>query len=644
MGKIKSAFIAAVCISLSSFHLYTAGWGEFMAMIQRGIPLMIACCLIISIHPLKKKSLSPSHPVNRWILPALDLLFILGALASIGYMVIFAMDLADRIGIVYPRDKVITVVGIICLLEATRRSGNMALSIISFVFIVYVFVGPYLPGLLYHEGFEFSRFARMLWLSTEGVFGLILATMVSVIYIFILLASFMRETGAGTYIIDFAFAVTGRLKGGPALSAVVASGMFGTVSGSPVANVVGTGTFTIPLMKKSGFAPHFAGAVEAVASCGGYLMPPIMGAGAFIMAELTGIPYIRIALVALIPALFYYFSLYTNIYLHASMKGMKGMPASELPRMGKVILQGGHIFVPLPILLYSLITGYSPEKSGFFAIASLFFLSFLRQYTRLSPSKLLRALEDGARKSLGIMVACASMGIIIAVVNLTGLGVNISLGIETLAGANLFICLVLIMIAAIIFGMGVAPTATYIMLIIMLGSVLKDLGLSVFAAHFFILYFASLAPITPPVALASYTAAGIASADPWRTGWQGIALGLAGFCTPFLFVYYPPLLLEGALHETIFLFLLFCFGLLAMNISLVGYLIKPISRVERFLLLCSAIGIFLPSAFGTWAGAALASGVIAKNVLLARRLPLHPVLVKTSSRDEVMDSKGENSK
>ncbi len=619
MGKIKAIFISSVCVFLSLFHVYTAGWGQFMAMLQRGLPLLISCFLIFNIYPLKRKSLPPDHTVNRWVLPAFDWLFILGALISIGYVIVFRMDLADRIGIVYTRDKVITVLGVICLMEATRRSGNLALSIISLLGIFYVFVGPYLPGLLYHEGFTFSRFSRLLWLSNEGVFGLVLAIMVTVIYIFILLASFLRETGAGTYIIDLAFAVTGRLKGGPALSAVVASSMFGTVSGSPVANVVGTGTFTIPLMKKSGFPPHFAGAVEAVASCGGYLMPPIMGAAAFIMAELTGIPYIRIALIAIIPALFYYISLFSNIYLHSSKMGMQGLPAADLPKIRNVIFQGGHIFLPLPILLYALISGYTPEKSGFYAIVSLFFLSFLRRSTRLSLVRTLRALEDGGRKCLGIMTACASMGIIIAVVNLTGLGVNISLAIEMMAGGHLFLCLLLIMAAAILIGMGVAPVATYILLIIMLGPVLTSMGLSIFAAHLFIIYFASLAPITPPVALASYAGAGIASADPMRTGYQGILLGLAGFWTPYLFVYYPPLLLDGSLGETLYFFILFCFGLLVMNFALVGYLTRKLLTVERFVLFGSAIGIFLPFTTFTWVGVGLAISLIAKNVLSGRK-------------------------
>jgi len=588
MGKNKSFIISSFCVFLSLFHFYTAGWGQFMAMVQRGLPLLIACYLIFSIHPLQKKSLPPHHPVNRWVFPAIDWLFILGALVSIGYVIVFRMDLADRIGIVYPRDKVITAMGVICLMEATRRSGNLALSIISSLAILYVFVGPYLPGLLYHEGFKFSRFSRLLWLSNEGVFGLVLAIMVTVIYIFILLASFLRETGAGTYIIDLAFSITGRLKGGPALSAVVASSMFGTVSGSPVANVVGTGTFTIPLMKKSGFPPHFAGSVEAVASCGGYLMPPIMGAAAFIMAELTGIPYIRIALVAIIPALFYYISLFFNIYLHSSKMGMQGIPANKLPKMGAVILRGGHIFLPLPILMYALITGYTPEKSGFYAIVSLFFLSFLRKSTRLNLVKTLRALEDGARKS-------------------------------------------------ILIGMGVAPVATYILLIIMLGPVLQSMGLSIFAAHFFILYFASLAPITPPVALASYAGAGIASADPMRTGWQGLLLGLAGFWTPYLFVYYPSLLLDGSFGETIYFFFLFCFGLLIMNISLVGYLNRNISMIERFVLSGSVIGIFLPFTIGTWVGVGLAIVLIAKNVLLGRSSATDRI----PGREEVIET-GEN--
>jgi TRAP transporter 4TM/12TM fusion protein len=577
------------------------------------------CLVILLLFPFGgRKGEKYSHKAFMLI----DGLLFVGSLLSIGYFILFYPQIAERMGLTTTWDIVFSVIGIICVLEVTRRTTGYALVIISSVGLVYVFIGPYLPGFLHHQGFGLERLARMEWTSLTGVFGIIMGVMVTVIYIYILLAAFLRVSGAGDYIIDFALAITGRLKGGPALSAVVASTLFGMFSGSAVANVLGTGTFTIPLMKKTGFSPKMAGAVEAASSTGGYLMPPIMGTAAFVMAEFTGIPYLRIALVGLIPSLIYYISLFAGVYLYAAKMGAKAVDPGELPDLRKVFFGGFHVFLTFPVIVAALVMGYSPGRAGFIAIVFLIVVGLFRKATRMNIRKFLLALQDGAEKSLPIITACASIGIIVAVVELTGLAINIGWQIELLTGGHLFPCLVMVMILSIIVGMGVTPMATYVLLIVTLGSTLNSLGLPVIVTHFYIIYFATKAAITPPVAMAGYAAAGLAESNPFRTGIEAFKLGIPGFIAPFLFAYYPALLLTGTFFEAIGYFLFALLVTVPLNMANFGYFLLDINNFNRILLIAASalIGLLVISPYLLVVGVFITTYISLMQYIRLRRL------------------------
>jgi len=412
---------------------------------------------------------------------------------------------------------------------------------------------------------------------------------VTIIYIFILFASFLRVSKAGDYIIQFALALTGRFRGGPALSAVLASMLFGSVSGSPVANVVGTGTFTIPLMKKYGFKPTIAGCIEAASSSGGYLMPPIMGAAAFIMAELMGVPYLKIMLAAFIPSFVYYASLFAGVYTYSLKIGAAKMKKDELPKIPEVFKRGMHVFVTLPVLIAMLVIGYTPAKACFYSLAVLVIMCAFQKETRMGIKELYISLKDGAEKSVGIMTACASMGIIIGSMDLTGLGTTLSYAIELFAGKSLLICLGLTMLASVLIGMGVAPVATYIILVVMLGPVLENLGLALLTAHFFILYYSTYAVITPPVALAAYAGAGIADADPFNTGIEAFKLGFPGFVLPFIFAFYPGLLSQQGPVQLVLAFGFSLAILIPLNFANYAYFLTDMNARNRILILVAAV-------------------------------------------------------
>lgn len=618
-SRPTQALISVVLVSLSAMLVYSAAFGQFSVMVQRGGPLMLTLVCIFLLYPLRARS------EGRWLgrfATVVDWVLVFAAIASVGYVIVLHEELAGRMGITTMWDVVAAVAGLTCLLEATRRTTGNALVLISAIFIVYAFVGPYMPDALYHEGFGVQRLARAQWTNLTGVFGTILSAMVTVIFVFILLAEFLRITKAGDYVINLALAFTGRLKGGPALSSIVSSMLFGMVSGSPVANVMGVGTFTIPMMLRSGFQAKVAAGIEAASSAGGYLMPPVMGAAAFIMAELTGIPYLQIALVALIPSILYYSTLFVGVYLYSDKLGARATPRSELPSARQVFKEGLHTFLVVPVLIGSLVAGYTPGRACIFALATLLLLCGIRPSTRVRLSQLVQALRDGAQSTLGITAACAAMGIIIGCIDLTGLGTNISLTIELLAGRSLFLCLVLVALASVVIGMGVAPVATYVMLVVILGPVLGTLGLPVLVAHFFILYYSTYAVITPPVALAAYAAAGIAKSDPFQTGVEAFKLGLSGFLMPFLFVYYPGLLLQGSAWDIVAATVLTMAVLWPLNVVLFGHLFGPVSKTHRIVLLSGALLMLYAAAsvYALIAGLVLMGFVVRGQFMRSRRL------------------------
>jgi TRAP transporter 4TM/12TM fusion protein len=429
-----------------------------------------------------------------------------------------------------------------------------------------------------------------MYLTTEGIFGVPLGVSASYIYLFIFLTAMLEKSGMGQFLLDLAMALMGRYTGGPAKTAVLASGLMGTLSGSAVANVAGTGTFTIPLMKANGYKPHFAGAVEACASSGGQLMPPIMGAAAFIIAEFLGIPYIAVVIAALAPALLYYLGVMMGVHFEAARLGLVGLPKERLPQLKAVLKEGWPLLLPLIVLVYFLgVLQYTPVRSAFYAIVVMFVVSYFKRSTYITPARLVEGIRAAGRNILTVALACAAAGLVIGSINLTGLGLKLSAFIIELSGGNLLLALVLTMIISLVMGMGLPTTAAYIVVGTMAAPALIKMGLPDIAAHLFVFYFAIISAITPPVALAAYAAAGIAKDDPMRIGFTALRLGLAAFIVPFMFAYSPRLVAIGTPAEILWSVFTACVGVVALAAGVIGYCVKPASVFERVLFGAGAI-------------------------------------------------------
>ncbi len=543
-------FVTALAITFSVFQLYTAIFGVLDAMIQRSIHLSFGLCLIFLLYPTSKKwSRTKLHPLDA-------LLSILGVLAPM-YIVLNYQALVGRAGSTTAFDLVAGIIGILLVLEAARRVVGIPMVIVALVFVIYAFIGPYIPGKLAHRGARVDTLVQHLYYTTEGIFGIPLGVSSTFIFLFILFGAYLERTGLGQLFIDLSNAVAGWAAGGPAKVAVLSSALMGTVSGSSVANVVGTGSFTIPMMKKLGYKPEFAGAVEATASTGGQLMPPIMGAAAFLMAEFTGLPYSRIIAGAALPALLYYFGVWSGVHYEAKKLGLKGLSREDLPKFKRIMLDRGHLIIPLVAIVYLLVTGFTPMKAALWAIILSILSSMMRKSTRIKPLEIIKGLEAGARGALGVIAATACAGIIIGVVTLTGLGLKLGSVLVDIANGNLVITLFFTMITSILLGMGVPTTANYVITstiaapaIVMIMAQKAGLDPNLVApanivlpAHMFAFYFGIIADVTPPVALAAFAGAGIAKANPMKTGVNATKLAIAAFLVPYIFVMNPQMLL-----------------------------------------------------------------------------------------------------
>ena len=582
--------LTIVAISMSLFHLYTAGYMVFTAMVQRSIHLCFALTLIFLLYPAMAKS-----PRGR--VPLIDWVFILLSVISCLYISVNWEALSEAVRIAEPTlvDMALGIIATLLVLEATRRTTGMALPIVAIVFVLYGFLGPYMPGILNHPGIPLNQFIGMNYLFSEGIFGVPLGVSATFIIIFIIFGGFLEESGGGKFFIDLACAFFGVVRGGPAKIAIFSSGFFGTISGSAVANVVGTGTFTIPMMKRIGYRPHFAGAVEAVASTGGLIMPPVMGAAAFVMAEIIGVSYVSICLAAAIPAVLYYLSLFVFIDLEAAKTGLRGIPKEEKPQFKEVIREGGHLLIPPALLVYLLaVVQWSPMKAGFYTILATVVMAMMRKNTRLDGRKLVSALRKGATGALQVAAVCACAGIVISIVSITGLGLTFSSVLIQLAHGNLFLLLVLTMIASLILGMGLPATPCYIILAVLAAPAIVEMNISPMAAHLFVFYFGCISAITPPVAVAAYAGAAIAGSDPMRTGYTAWRLGLAAFIVPFMFIYGPPLIMVGTLIEIIQASVTALIGVAFLAASIQGFFLTRLVPVERIFLFAAALLLIKP--------------------------------------------------
>lgn len=587
-GSFWAMVITIIAVAMSLFQLYVAIW-PLEAVKQRAVHLAFALVLVFLLYPSHRKSCKEKPTISDFLLVVLG--------ASIGLYIFFFYDqIALRGGVPVFWDYIMAALAIPVLLEAGRRSIGWELPGLALVFLFYNYFGQYLPDSLGgHSGFSLNRILEHLYLSSEGIFGTALGVSATYIFLFILFGAFLGETGMSKFINDISLAIAGRAPGGPAKVAVFASGLMGTISGSAVANVATTGAFTIPLMKNIGYKPHFAGAVEAVASTGGQVMPPIMGAAAFIMAEFLNIPYSKIMIAGIVPALLYYLGAYVVVHLEAVKTGLKGLPKELIPDWRTVLKEKGHLIVPLFIIIYLIVSGMTPAYAAVIGIIAAIIVSSLRRSTRMSLAGLIHALEFGARGSLGVIMACAVVGFIIGTASLTSLGIKLGDSLLTLANGHLWLGVILAAIVSIILGMGMPTTAVYIVGATMMAPALIKMGAMPLAAHFFVFYFGNISNVTPPVALAAFTGAGIAQASPSKVGWTAVRLALSGFIIPFMFLFNTQLLLQGeqAIDIT-WSVLTAIIGVIALSSGIQGWLQGPLRKWEQGLMIAASLLLIKP--------------------------------------------------
>ena len=587
----KSALVVSVlAVAMACFHFYTAGFGLLIAQTQGAVHLTFALCLTFFLYPMRQNDGTKNK------IPVLDIILGLAAAWTCIYILIFFEDLANRSGLPTYMDLATGLVMILLLLEATRRISNPILSCLAISALLYCFIGALLPDALGgHRGFSFTRIINHMYLGMEGIFGTPTEVSSTFVFMFILFGAVLEKTGIGKFIIDLSLALAGWSTGGPAKVAVLSSGLMGTVSGSSVANVCTTGMFTIPLMKSVGYRPHFAGAVEAVASAGGQIMPPVMGAGAFIMAQFLGVPYTVVVIAAIIPALLYYTAVLLQVHLEAQRLGLVGIPRNRLPSVIALLRARGFLLLPLVAIIYLLLSGFTPLMAAFWGIIVCIVLSWLNKETRLTPKKLAEAFEAGARSSLSVACACACVGMVVGTSTLTGLALRVAGGIVELSHGMLLPTLLLTMVASIVLGTGLPTTANFIITSTMAAPALLQLGVDPLAAYMFVFYFGISADLTPPVALAAYAGAGIAGSDPMRTGVTAFKLALAGLIVPYIYVYNPMLLFIGAEPLPMFQATLTALlGVFLLAMSTVGYFKGNLSWPLRVLALCAALGLLDP--------------------------------------------------
>jgi len=583
-AKIVSSWL----IAMAFFHMYTAGVGLLPTSIHRAVHLTFAIVAVFLLYP-RKMDMDKKH--IAWY----DWFLALAAGIGTGYIVFFFNDIARRGAQVQPWEVWLGIMTIILVLEAGRRVVGKVLPTLGILFLLYCYFGRYMPEMFMHKGYSINRIIQHMYLTQEGIFGVALGVSSTFVFMFILFGAFLNRSGGARFFNDLALAVAGHSPGGPAKVAIVASGMLGSINGSSVANVATTGAFTIPLMKQVGYKPEFAGAVEACASTGGQFMPPIMGAGAFIMSEFLGISYLKIAAAAIIPAILYYTALFTAVHIRARRKDLKGLPKETLPNVKNVLTQDGHLLIPLVVIVAMLLYKFTPLAAAFWGIISVVLVSMIRSHTRMNPKTVLKAMEEGARSALGVALACALVGFIVGTSSLTALGLTISNNIIDIAGGRLFLTLLLGMLACLILGMGLPTTANYIVTSTMIAPALIKMGVFPLAAHLFVFYFGIMADLTPPVCLAAFTGAGIAGGNPGSTGLQATRIALVAYLIPYTFIYTPMILLEGVEWLPFSILLVASLtGVIALATALQGWMYRNLNTVARVVFMVAGFAAFWP--------------------------------------------------
>ena len=597
-------FIGLLAFSL--FQVYTSVFGILTAQLQRSIHLGFALALIFLLFPARRNDVGRKHKV-AWY----DLILAAGSVVVGSYWPIMIDDLVNRVGRLTDVDLGVGLLAILLVLEATRRTVGLPITIIALLFIGYALLGPYMPGPLAHRGLEMDRLVQTMFFTTEGILGTPLAVSSTFIFLFLLFGSFLVKTGVGEYFNDLSIAIAGRSIGGPAKVAVFSSALQGTISGSSVANVVTSGAFTIPMMKNLGYRKEFAGAVEAASSTGGQLMPPVMGAAAFLMAEFIGIPYAEIAMAAAIPAILYFAGIWIVTHFEAKKTGLRGLTKEEMPDR-KEVLKKLYLLIPIVAIVVLLMTGMSIMLAALYSIVISIVVSLLKKETRIGFKGIIEALVDGARTALGVAAATAAAGIIVGVVTKTGLGLKLANGLLDIAGGALLPTLFLTMIASLILGMGAPTTANYVITSTIAAPAIIMLGVPDLSAHLFVFYFGIIADITPPVALAAFAAAAISGGEPIKTGIESSKLAIAAFIIPYMFVFSPELLLiDTSWTYAIWIVFTAFTGMIAIGAGVVGYWYRKIFWYERILAIVAGLLLIDPQGITDLIGLAIFFALIA---------------------------------
>ncbi|KRT66516.1 MAG: TRAP transporter, 4TM/12TM fusion protein [Candidatus Rokubacteria bacterium CSP1-6] len=583
--------VGVVGVVMALYHVYarlTPVAPDSLAL--RILTLAFSLVLAFLLYPRRKGGTPDRIPWSDLLLTGLSL-------AALAYLFLNYAYVTSRFPTADPLsagDMLVAGVATLLVLEATRRTIGSALPIVAGCFITYGLLGPWMPGFLRHKGLTLEILLDQTYFTTEGIFGIPLAVAGSYVILFIIFGAFLEKSGAGQFFMNFANAIAGGARGGPGKVAVVSSSLFGTISGSAVANVMVDGWLTIPMMKKTGFKPEAAAAIEAVASTGGQIMPPIMGAAAFVMAEFLGASYTSIMIAAAIPAIFYYVALFAAIHFNAVRTGLKGIPRNELPILGQIIWRQGHLFVPVLVILVLLLQGFTATYAAIVSAAAVVVLSWIRPETRVGLRKGIQALRDGAEQTVPVAMATASAGIVIGIILQTGLAIRFTSFLVDLAGGKLIVALLITMVAGIILGMGMPTTPAYIMQAAILIPALIKLGVQPLAAHMFAFYFSCLSAVTPPVALAVYAAASISRCGLWGAGLQAVKFAAAGFIVPFFFVYSPSLLFQGAWAEIVRAVVTGSIGTVALAAALEGQFLRVATWLERGLFAAAALLLIDP--------------------------------------------------
>ena len=613
-SSIMKRIITVIAVAMSLYHMYVTWFGPPEAVIYRGTHLMFALALVFLLYPSHRGS------STAWW-RSYDMLLLALGLGGVLHIFITYEDFINRfiyIDDLTPGDVIWGIITVIIVLEATRRIIGWALPLTAMVFIGYAF---------FFTNVTWQVLLEQLYLSTEGIFGSTLGVSAAYVMLFVIFGAFMEKSGTGRLFMDFSMSLTGKSAGGPGKVAIVSSSMFGTVSGSAVANVMVTGPITIPLMKKTGFRPAFAAAVESVASTGGQIMPPVMGAVAFVMAEFLAVPYLQITIWAIVPAALYYLSVFSAVHFEAKRYRLAGIPEDQLPKLWQVMLVRGQLFIPMFVILIGLVLGYSAPMCALVAALSCLPIALLRKETRknITWRTPIEALEDGARGALSVALACACAGLVIGSINITGMGIVFTQVVVDLASNHIFLALLVTAIAGIILGMGMPTTPAYIVMVALLVPALIKMGIVDPAAHLFALYFAILSAITPPVALSVFAAAGIAGANMWSAGLAAVRAAAPAYIVPFMFVYEPALLFivdEGQhWYHSLWPIATAMIGVIGLAGGLFGWLLGYANMAQRVLLVVGALSLIKPGGLTDLVGFGILGLVVVWQLVLRRQTP-----------------------